>query len=209
MNDQPSTRKELRQQVRLYRQQLSTTQQQQAALAIKQQLVKHPKIIKAQHIALYLANDHELNTLPFVQWCWQHNKHIYLPVLHPFSQGQLLFLRYTPTTTMITNKYGIKEPVLNITQLCLLSQLDVLLTPLVAFDKQGNRLGMGGGFYDRTLAYWYTHIQSKKTEVEKNAPIKLHPIGLAHDCQQVASIPIEKWDIPLPEIITPTQTFTF
>ncbi len=209
MNDQRSTRKELRQQVRLYRQQLSQPQQQQAALAIKQQLIKHPKIINAQHIALYLANDHELNTLPFIQWCWQHNKHIYLPVLHPFSRGQLLFLRYTPTTTMITNKYGIKEPVLNITQLCLLSQLDVLLTPLVAFDKQGNRLGMGGGFYDRTLAYWYTHLQSKKAGVKKSAQIKLHPIGLAHNCQQVASIPIEKWDIPLPEIITPTQTFTF
>jgi 5-formyltetrahydrofolate cyclo-ligase len=209
MNDQRLTRKELRQEVRLYRQQLSSFQQQQAALAIKQQLIKHPKIKSAQHIALYLANDHELDTLPFIQWCWQQNKQIYLPVLHPFSKGQLLFIHYNSNTPMIKNQYGIREPKLNITQLCLLSQLEVLLTPLVAFDKQGNRLGMGGGFYDRTLAYWYAHIQSKKTAVEKSAQIKLHPIGLAHDCQQVAAIPIEKWDIPLPEIITPTQTFTF
>ncbi|MBL4910762.1 MAG: 5-formyltetrahydrofolate cyclo-ligase [Alteromonadaceae bacterium] len=201
MNDQRSTRKEIRQQVRLLRQQLTLEQQQQATLKLVTQLVKHPKIIKAQHIALYLANDGELDTQAFIHWCWQQNKHVYLPVIHPFSKGQLLFLKYNQNTVMTNNKYGIKEPKLNITQLCLLSQLDVLLTPLVAFDQKGNRLGMGGGFYDRTLASWYKHKNKKQPT--------LYPIGLAHDCQQLASIPSESWDIPLPEIITPTKCYRF
>jgi 5-formyltetrahydrofolate cyclo-ligase len=60
---------------------------------------------------------------------------------------------------------------------------------------------MGGGFYDRTLAHWYRNVSQHKKS-------NLHPIGVAHDCQLVDSIPTESWDIPIPEIITPTQTIS-
>ena len=96
---------------------------------------------------------------------------------------------------MIKNHYGILEPKLEVRKVCPLDQLDVLFTPLVAFDNTGARLGMGGGFYDRTLANWQQH--------------KIYPIGLAHDCQRVDKIPLEHWDIPLPEIITPTRNHQF
>ena len=72
-----------------------------------------------------------------------------------------------------------------------LSQLDVLVTPLVAFDESGQRLGMGGGFYDRTLQNWQQH--------------GLQPVGYAHDCQAVEKLPVEKWDIPLPAVVTPSK----
>jgi 5-formyltetrahydrofolate cyclo-ligase len=65
----------------------------------------------------------------------------------------------------------------------------------VAFDETGARLGMGGGFYDRTLTHWQK--------------INTYPIGIAHDCQRVESVPIESWDIPLPEIITPNNHYNF
>ncbi|MFB1000025.1 MAG: 5-formyltetrahydrofolate cyclo-ligase, partial [Colwellia sp.] len=65
-----------------------------------------------------------------------------------------------------------------------------------------NRLGMGGGFYDRTLATWHMQYQHNK----QTKPI---PIGLAHDCQKVQSVPRETWDIPLPKIITPTTSYNF
>ncbi len=74
-----------------------------------------------------------------------------------------------------------------------LSKLDVLITPLVAFDEQGQRLGMGGGFYDRTLQNW--------------RDIGLQPVGYAHDCQGVERLPVEEWDIPLPAVITPTKVW--
>lgn len=210
------TRQQLRIQIRQRRQLLSPQEQNSAATSLTNRLIRYNKVINANNIALYLAHDGELDTVLFIQWCWQQNKNIFLPVIHPFSQGQLLFLKYTKNTIMITNQYGIKEPKLDIRQLGLLSELDLLFTPLVAFDLSGNRLGMGGGFYDRTLAAWFKSTSSNKfysqTSQLKLAPLnytKLSPIGLAHDCQQVNNIASELWDIPLPEIITPTKAFKF
>ena len=88
---------------------------------------------------------------------------------------------------MLKNKFGILEPKLNVQNVLPLDELDILFTPLVAFDKQGNRLGMGGGFYDRTLQNW------------QNA--SFIPVGLAHQCQQVELLPIEAWDVPLHRIL--------
>lgn len=188
-------RAQVRDKVRKQRQKLSYVEQQHASQLLKLRLLSHPKFQSAKSIALYLANDGELDPMPFIQWCWQQGKQIYLPVLHPFSTGHLLFLLFEKNTVMVKNRYGISEPKLDVTKVCPLAELDVLCTPLVAFDCSGARLGMGGGFYDRTLVNWQAH--------------QLYPIGLAHDCQQVDIVPVEYWDIPLPEIITPTQSLQF
>ncbi|MED6100638.1 5-formyltetrahydrofolate cyclo-ligase [Klebsiella pneumoniae] len=87
----------------------------------------------------------------------------------------------------------IREPKLDVRDVLPLAELDVLVTPLVAFDVSGQRLGMGGGFYDRTLQNWQQY--------------RLQPVGYAHDCQQVDSLPSEEWDIPLPAVITPGKTW--
>jgi len=186
-------RSELRKTIRAKRQALTVKEQLDASQHLLQQLSNHKKVHCAQSIALYLANDGELDLMPFINWCWQQNKQVYLPVLHPFCSGHLLFLLFKKNTLMTANKYGINEPKLDVSKVCPVNQLDVLFTPLVAFDNTGARLGMGGGFYDRTLTNWQTH--------------KVYPIGIAHDCQQVDKIPMELWDIPLPEIITPTTRF--
>ena len=98
--------------------------------------------------------DGEISTDKLIKTLWAQDKHVYLPVLHPFNPNHLLFLRYLPDTPMLKNKFGIWEPKLNVQNVLPLDELDILFTPLVAFDKQGNRLGMGGGFYDRTLQNW-------------------------------------------------------
>ncbi len=195
------SRNELRAAVRAKRNALTLLQQQTAAQALTQQLIKSKTVQQAERIALYLANDAELSLQPFIQWCWQQNKQVYLPVLHPFCSGYLLFLQYQPNSKMTVNKYNIAEPKLNVNIVCPATQLDIIFTPLVAFDHKGERLGMGGGFYDRTLAYVAKHQLS----AENSTKI----MGLAHDCQQVESVPTESWDIPLPEIYTPTQHFSF
>ncbi len=186
-------RQQVRQNIRQQRRLLSSVQQQQAAETIKTQLIQHPKIQQATHIALTLPHDGEIDTTLFIQWCWEQNKQTYLPVVHPFSKGHLLFLHYHAESKMQANRYGILEPELSQTEACPVQQLDIICTPLVAFDKQGNRIGMGGGYYDRMLAPWFENKQGP------------YPIGLAHDCQQVEQLPIANWDVPLPEIITPTQ----
>ena len=188
-------RAELRAKIRKRRLALLSQTQAHASNQLTLQLTKHPKIQSAQTIGLYLANDGELDPMPFIKWCWQHNKQVYLPVLHPFCSGHLLFLLFEKNSVMVKNIYGIEEPVLNVTKVCPLNQLNVLCTPLVAFDASGARLGMGGGFYDRTLANWQKH--------------QVYPIGIAHDCQQVDAIPVKHWDVPLPEIITPTRSLCF
>jgi len=200
MNQTP--RQALRTNIRIKRQSLSKTEQSKASADLFIQLISHEKINQAEHIAIYLANDSELDALPFVHWCWQNNKSVYLPVIHPFCEGQLLFLKYDQNTKMQINQYGISEPKLDVTAIKLVKELDIIFTPLVAFDKQGNRLGMGGGFYDRTLARWFQDYQT-------NTLTKPYPIGLAHDCQHVLEVPCELWDVPLPEIFTPEHHYKF
>lgn len=193
----PLSRENIRQHIRITRNSLSSAQQLNSALNITQRLITLKKVQQAKHIAISLAFDGELNTQPFIQWCWENNKNIYLPVIHPTQQRQLLFLHYTRTTKIILNQYGIKEPTLEAQNIYPLAQLDLIFTPLVAFDKQGNRLGMGGGYYDSILTPWFE---------QRTGP---YPIGLAHDCQLVEQLPIESWDIPLPEIITPAKHYQF
>lgn len=179
-------RQQLRQQMRETRQKLTVLQQQQAAQHITEQALKLIEQQQAKNIAIYLAFDGEISTQSLIKQLWQQDKNVYLPVLHPFVRGHLLFLRYLPDTPMKANKFGIFEPHLNVQNVIPLEQLDVIFTPLVAFDKQGNRLGMGGGFYDRTLQHWQQQ--------------RFIPVGLAHQCQQVDALPVESWDMPLEQI---------
>lgn len=209
----PDEKSKLRKATRLKRNSLTAEQQKQAAALMQHKLSQHEKVICAKHIALYLTNDDELDPMPFIQWCWKNNKQVYLPVLHPFSKGHILFLHFDKNTPMLKNKYGILEPKLNVKSICLIELLDIIFTPLVAFTQSGNRLGMGGGFYDRTLANWFAqnmHLNVQATRVQTSIPqtaVNFYPIGIAHDCQQVDEIPTELWDIPLPEIITPSKTY--
>lgn len=186
------TRTHIRQLTRHARRQLNATEQHLAAQQVVSQVASSPALAQAQNVALYLANDGELDPQPLINWYWQQGAHVYLPVLHPFCKGYLLFFRYQAHTPLITNRLGIVEPQLDIRQLVPVDQLDIIYTPLVAFDNQGNRMGMGGGFYDRTLA-------------SKKQALTPHTVGLAHDCQQWPALPIDSWDIPLQELITPSQ----
>ena len=184
---QQTLRNQLRQQIRKTRANLTALQQQQAEDSITQQALALIEAQNAQHIALYVSFDGEISTEKLIKTLWAQDKHVYLPVLHPFNPNHLLFLRYLPDTPMLKNKFGIWEPKLNVQNVLPLDELDILFTPLVAFDKQGNRLGMGGGFYDRTLQNWQNS--------------SFIPVGLAHQCQQVEQLPTEAWDVPLHRIL--------
>lgn len=184
---QQTLRNQLRQQIRKTRANLTAFQQQQAEDSITQQALALIEERNAQHIALYLSFDGEISTEKLIKTLWAQGKQVYLPVLHPFNPNHLLFLRYLPDTPMLKNKFGILEPKLNVQNVLPLDELDILFTPLVAFDKQGNRLGMGGGFYDRTLQNWQN--------------TSFIPVGLAHQCQQVEQLPTEAWDVPLHQIL--------
>lgn len=189
----PSSRQEIRQLIRKRRRALSTEQQTQFALQASARMMAYPPVVMANTVALFLSFDGELDTQPLIDQLWRAGKKVYLPVLHPFSPGNLLFLHYHPHSEVVVNRLKITEPKLDVRDVLPLSRLDVLITPLVAFDESGQRLGMGGGFYDRTLQNWQRY--------------GLHPVGYAHDCQRVDVLPVEKWDIPLPAVVTPSKVW--
>lgn len=198
-------RNTIRQAVRAKRRALSIEDQQIAANKLSQTLIALPQLLAAKTVALYIANDGEIALTPFIAWCWRQGKQVALPVIHPFSKGHLLFLRYDSTTQLIANQFNINEPKLSVEDVIPFSQIDAILTPLVAFDQRGGRLGMGGGFYDRTLANWHAQAQQNQSHSATSNHL-LYPLGVAHDCQEIAAVPIDEWDIPLPKIITPTKT---
>ena len=169
-------RQAIRQHVRHLRRALTDEQQTQAAEQLAEHALNYAPVTEARNIALFLSVDDELNTRPLIARLWHLKKTVCLPVLHPFSPGNLLFLRYSPDTPLLKNKLRIPEPPLDIRQVITVVQLDMMMVPVVAFDQHGQRLGMGGGFYDRTLQNWRQH--------------GFLTVGLAHDCQQVDSLPV-------------------
>jgi 5-formyltetrahydrofolate cyclo-ligase len=189
----PSARQDIRQIIRQRRRALTPDQQQHFAEQAAYRMMAYPPVMMGQTVALFLSFDGELDTRPLIEQLWFSGKKVYLPVLHPFSPGNLLFLYYHPHSELVVNRLKIQEPKLDVRDVLPLSELDVLITPLVAFDAQGQRLGMGGGFYDRTLQNWQHH--------------GLQPVGYAHDCQRVDTLPTEKWDIPLPAVVTPSKVW--
>ena len=191
----PTSRQEIRQFIRKQRRTLTPDQQAHFAQQASARMMAYSPVVMAHTVALFLSFDGELDTAPVIARLWREGKQLCLPVLHPFVPGNLLFLRYTPDTPLVRNRLNILEPQLDVTQVIPLSRLDVILTPLVAFDSVGQRLGMGGGFYDRTLERW-----------KNGGP---YPIGLAHDCQHVDALPVEHWDVPLPQVITPGKVWTW
>ncbi|WP_301099111.1 5-formyltetrahydrofolate cyclo-ligase [Otariodibacter sp.] len=178
-------RQQIRKSMRAKRMALSPLQQSFASKSIINSSLELIVHYNAQKIAFYLPFDGEISPLALIQSLRELGKEIYLPVLHPFSANQLLFLEYSHDSDLEKNHFGILQPKLDIRKVFPTNELDMIFTPLVAFDTQGNRLGMGGGFYDRTLVQ-YPEIVS---------------VGLAHRCQQVDSLPTEHWDMPLKHLI--------
>ena len=195
---------EIRTQLRITRNTLTTSQQsihaQQALQNFKQLLKIEPAFNRPQKIALFLSQDGELDTHETIQFLWDETEHqVYLPVLETKDEWHMAFVQYTAQSEMQDNQFGIKEPSAAITEHLSGEELDWVFMPLVGFDSNGNRLGMGGGYYDRTFAF-KLNAESHKTKL----------IGWAHSCQQTESLlPCEPWDVPLDGILTETGYSTF
>ncbi|OFC71369.1 5-formyltetrahydrofolate cyclo-ligase [Alteromonas confluentis] len=189
------SRGDLRKRLRTQRNSLTPEAQHDAAHMLAEQLTKLPEWQRANTVAAYLENDGEVGLQAVINSANQADKILSLPVIHPFNRQHLLFLRYHQNTVLTRNRFNIQEPVLRCPDVVPFSHHQLILMPLVGFDADGNRLGMGGGFYDRVLAP-YRH--------RENRPLL---IGTAHDCQHVDHLPIEPWDFPLDMVITPSHVF--
>lgn len=185
-------RNQLRRQLRQQRRNLTPRQRRHAAHALTRQLGSHPLFLHSRHIAFYLPNDGEMDLTPLVRRAREMGKRCYLPVLSPLYHNRLWFAPYDRDTRLVPNRFGIPEPDCNWRRMRTVWSLDLILMPLVAFDAAGNRLGMGGGFYDRTLAYLERRSHWRKP----------HLIGTAYAFQQQESLPHQPWDVPLQGVAT-------
>ncbi|WP_372832367.1 5-formyltetrahydrofolate cyclo-ligase [Pontibacterium sp.] len=190
-------RQQLRQDIRRKRRALTRTEQLRAAKRLHAQLCRRPDFIRARHIALYLPNDGEIDPRPLLESCWKMGKKTYLPVLHPILHNRLWFVPFDRQTKLVRNIYKIEEPPIIKAPRRPPWALDLVLLPLVAFDADGNRMGMGGGYYDRTFSF--------KSRRQSIPGPKL--IGLAHELQRVERLPVENWDIPLAGIISDQASY--
>ena len=151
---QPDTRSrtDLRKHLRQQRRALPYEEQQQAAEQLALNLLTHPDLHRARHIAIYLPNDGEIDPRLYMDLAERKGVRFYLPVLHPIHTGTLVFSPFTDTSELKANRFGIPEPAFSKGLKRPAWALDAVLFPLVGFDENGGRLGMGGGFYDRTFA---------------------------------------------------------
>ena len=186
------SRAQLRRRLRQQRRALGRQAQRQAARGLHQQLAQHPLFRRARHIALYLPNDGEIDPRPLLRAAQHRGKATYLPVLSPWPRSKMVFQRITAGEALRPNRFGIAEPRRNHARQRKIWALDLILLPLVGFDRHGGRLGMGGGFYDRSLAY-------RKMRKNWHKPTLL---GLAHECQQVDRLELASWDMPLQATVT-------
>ena len=182
-----SAQQKIRLDIKARRNTLTHKELLQAENNLNKQFLKQPRLYGARTVASYIPCAGEISPIKIQSSLSSAN--IFLPRITHFNQSKMAF--YSSRNRLIKNRYGIFEPEAK-GQPMPLKYMDIIFVPLVAFDRSGNRLGMGGGFYDRALAF---------TQNSTYLPRPLL-LGLAHHFQEVERLTSKKWDIPLNGILT-------
>lgn len=173
---------------------LSAAQVQAFSELVQKTVLTHPFLQQARTIASYLSFAGEIDTIDLNSKLQDMQHRICLPVIDPSERGRMDFYRFAPGDELIVNHFKIKEPKPEPQNLVAPHEIEVILVPLVGFNQRGDRLGMGGGYYDRML---------------KKVSINCLTLGLAYDFQRDDAIESKSWDMPLDEVITPTCHYRF
>jgi 5-formyltetrahydrofolate cyclo-ligase len=189
----------LRQQLRTARRNLTTKEHRLAAHGLARQVCRSRYFRTSKRIACYFAADGEIATDALIERIWQTGKTCYMPILTYLIGERLWFAPVTRDSKFVANRFGILEPLAPSRYLLDARELDLVLMPLVGFDSHGNRIGMGGGFYDRTLAFKHHRHTWHRPRL----------MGLAHGLQQVSSLSTNPWDVPLDAVATDRELFLF
>jgi 5-formyltetrahydrofolate cyclo-ligase len=176
------------------RRELAPTQIRDASAQVSRQLWRLPAMQRARRIAIYMSVAGEIDCDQIVKTAWLRKIETFAPIL---MGKRLIFAPLKKHTRTTPNRYHIPEPTHSRRQCIKSSQLDVVIVPVLAFDKDNNRLGMGGGFYDRSFAYM-------KHRQKLQRPLL---IGVAYDFQRVPKLQAEPWDVQLHAVITDKESY--
>ena len=185
---------QLRQRNRELRSKLDQKQLEEAAAALCARICTLVEYQQAQKIAAYFAVNGEIGLTPVIDHAFSQGKQIYLPNL---DQKTLRFSPYDHAQKMRINRFKLPEPDVTDDEMLDARELDLVLAPLVVFDPNRNRIGMGGGFYDRSFGF--------RKEAGSHRP---QLIGVAHELQKVARLEPEDWDVRLDMVVTDQATYT-
>ncbi len=189
--DSAALRHELRQELRAHRRALPAPRRIAAADALANRLLVLPFVPPSGYVAGYWAMDGEI-----ALHSWQlrlPRELVYcLPVLHP--DNRLRFAPWRPGDALTTNRFGIPEPDVDPDAALQPDVLALVVMPLVGFDAGGRRLGMGGGWYDRSFAF------------RRSATPPPWLVGVGFSTQQVEHLDAASWDVLPDAICTETDT---
>ncbi|ACJ21111.1 5-formyltetrahydrofolate cyclo-ligase [Coxiella burnetii] len=192
------SKKQLRDQLRQRRNELSFQEKNKASEIICKKIMGLSIFKSSERLAFYLSHDGEVDIRIALSKALEVKKACFLPLLHCTLDHHLDFYSYHLKSELTKNRFGIGEPDPTRETPIATKELDLIFLPLVAFDKDGNRLGRGAGYYDRALAFL------KDSNAQKP---KL--IGVAYEFQKINSITAEKWDIPLNSVVTEKNIYHF
>ena len=155
-------------------------------------LLKVQSFIQARRVSMYYPNDGEIDPGLAMLKALSMSKRCYYPVIFPGRKPKLFFAPVFPGCRLKPDRMGILSPDVPSSQWLNPARLDLILLPLVAFDERGSRIGMGGGFYDASLAFLSTRKHWRRPKL----------IGIAHEIQKADKITADHWDVPLEMIVT-------
>lgn len=188
MNDASSAERDrLRREMRARRAALNPIERVAAAQQLAQTIRSSEEFSNSRHVAGYWAMPEEQSLQELFAGEADADRQFYLPV----TQNQtLLFAPYRWGDTLLKGRFNIHVPAHE--QRVLPEALDLVLVPLLAFDAGCNRLGMGGGFYDRSFSF----------VPDKQKPLLM---GIGFEFQKLPQLPIANWDVPLHAVCTEQQ----
>lgn len=138
---------------------------------------------RCEHIACYHAVNNEMSCEKIIHRLFADKKHCYLPAI---QDDKMAFFEYKQKDNLTKNQYGILQPVFDSDKIIDIDSLDLILLPLLGFDQGGIRLGMGAGFYDRTLTHHHQSILC----------------GMGYAFQEIEKVPFDDWDVWLDASLT-------
>ena len=185
---------EQRRQLQARRAGLSVAERMAAADAVADNVCRHPDFARPGYVAGYWATRAEL-PLHALQLRLRPNQVWCLPVVQP--DGSLKFGPWRQGDPLISNRYGIPEPDLAPDSLLAPQEMSLVLLPLLGYDRLGHRLGMGGGYYDRSFAF--RHLQAPPPTL----------VGVAYACQEVDLLGHDEWDVPLDALASERELLNF
>jgi len=190
-----NTKDSLRKEISLKRKNLSKKERLDSEESLVQLWESTGDSYKQNKVALYWPINGEVATNALISYFFSNGSKCFLPVISNNEENKLIdFALFEEQSRLVKNRFGIPEP--NKSKIIDLNQLDIIFLPCVCFDSRGNRIGMGGGFYDKTLSY-----------LSKKEKTKL--IILAYDFQEVESCLPESHDIKADACLTPNQYLNF